>query len=142
MAIFLLTACGNETIDDIYNIDFNIIDGIQILTTEQVAKNKVAEKYEVSEQKEVSDFVNMFRSSTKIKKMETPFPVGDGVITLIAKGSHQYAFRYYKEQKQLLDLHKGILYQFPEGLAEILNRLGVCPTKQGNAPLVANEYSK
>lgn len=123
--IIALTACANNvrTIGDIKDIDFEKLDGIRIRTTEQVLEYPACQRYEVREKKQLVDFIKMMKESQKIGNMDTPFPRGDGVIGLLAEGAPHYAFRYYMDENQLLDLQKGVLYQFPEGLTETLNNL-------------------
>ncbi len=125
----LLAACGsqNRTIGDIRAIEFGKINGIEIQTTEQVENHRACEDYRISGGNQVPDIVNRLKVAATIEKMKTPFPVGDGVISLTSEGVPQYAFRYYLDQERLLDLHKGILYQMPDDLSALLHDLDSLP---------------
>ncbi|MBP1933346.1 hypothetical protein [Ammoniphilus resinae] len=124
--LILLSACEKGTMGDI-NVDFGSIDAIRIQTMEQVEKNNASERYEIQNVDEVSDFINKLRTSKKIGKSDEPFPLGDGVITLASKGSNIYGIRYYLKRRELLDLHKGVYYEFPDGLEQWLGDLENMP---------------
>ncbi|WP_026074536.1 hypothetical protein, partial [Brevibacillus massiliensis] len=118
--------CEKGTISNI-NVDFGSIDAIRIQTMEQVEKYNATEFYEIQNPNDVSEFVSMFRTAEKIGKAKEPFALGDGVIILASKGSNLYAIRYYMDKKELLDLHKGISYQFPDGLEQLLSKIEDIP---------------
>lgn len=131
MVLLVLSSCGHRNLAGEIQLDLGKVVEVRINTVRESNQALTAggslEWHQISGGKELTSFVRLLGEAKRIGRADTPFPSGDGVITLVLEPHQLYGLRYFIGERKLLDLHKGIWYTFPEGLDDILNHLEAIP---------------
>ncbi|AFV12204.1 hypothetical protein Tph_c20100 [Thermacetogenium phaeum DSM 12270] len=131
IALLVLSSCGQKSLAEEIQLDLDKVTEVRIQTARQLSQAAAPQGslkwHQISGGKELTSFIELLGKAKRIEKAHTPFPLGDGLITLVSKTHGLYGLRYFIKDRKLLDIHKGIWYSFPEGLDGVLNHLEAIP---------------